>query len=109
MLPDIEETYSAYFTELGFESFVNTPPAFVYHYFPVDYHFSIADIEVIQSDNPNIPKHYGFTAQVEHVNNVGEITQFEISGMAICSEERKIGRIGINDSGLRNKINEDLY
>ncbi|AMQ06516.1 hypothetical protein H7992_13180 [Sporosarcina sp. resist] len=103
----LKESYSSYFTELGFDFFVNATPALGYHSYPVDYQLSIADIEVIQSDNPIAPKEYDFTAQVEYVNEAGKTTQFEISGMAICSEEGKIGRITINDGGLLKKINED--
>ncbi|KAA0965797.1 hypothetical protein FQ087_05855 [Sporosarcina sp. ANT_H38] len=103
----VKESYSSYFTELGFNSFVNTTPALGFHSYPVDYQFSIADIEVVQSDNPITPKDYDFTAQVEYINADGKTTQFVISGMAICSEEGKIGRITINDGGLLKKINED--
>lgn len=110
MMEYTEEKYSSYFTESGLDNFSRATPAFRYH-FPalhVDYKMSIAQIEVVQSDNPNAPKAYGFTAQVEYEDKGGETTYFKLSGDAICSEQGKIGKIFFDAEGLSNKINEDL-
>jgi len=106
----IEETYSSYFTESGLDSFKTTTPAFRYHFSGrnYDYQLSISKIEVIQSDNPNTPKSYSFTGLVEYEDEVGETSQFEVQGKAICSEEGKIGRIQITASALQEKIHDDM-
>lgn len=106
----IEETYASYFTENGLHNFIMTTPALMYHYngSDVDYKMSISDIEVVQSDNPNAPKKYSFSAQVEYEDKNGETTQYKVNGDAICSEEGKIGKIFFHAAGLQEKINEDL-
>ncbi|WP_019414899.1 hypothetical protein [Paenisporosarcina sp. TG20] len=104
----IDKTYSPYFTEHGLDSVIMY--AFTYHSIGVglDYKMSIDGIEVVQSDNPNAPKNYTFTGQVEYENSVGEISQYEVKGKAICSEEGKIGRIYFDVAGLRDQLNIDF-
>lgn len=106
----IEEIYSSYFTESGLDSFTRTTPAFAYHFLgrDYDYQINISEIEVVQSDNPNTPKSYSFTGLVEYEDKVGETSQFEVQGEAICSEDGKIGRIQISASGLQEKIQNDM-
>jgi len=105
----MEETYSSYFTESGLDGFTRTTPAFSHHYSGrnYDYQISISDIEVVQSDNPKTPKSYSFTGLVEYEDEVGETSQYEIQGKAICSEEGKIGRIQIVATELEEKIRDN--
>ena len=94
----MKKTYEPYFMDYAFDSFTRGF-AFSYHFLlAAEENFSlpnekVTDIEVVQSENENTPKAYDFTAQVEYKNDLEEITQIEISGMAICSQEGKIGRI----------------
>lgn len=108
----VEETYSPYFTESGLDGFIMATPAFRFHH-PVsilnlDYQLSISKIEVVQSDNPNTPKSYSFIGLVEYEDEVGETSQFEVQGEAICSEEGKIGRIQFSATELEEKIQNDM-
>ena len=109
----MKKTYEPYFMDYAFDSFTRAF-AFSYHFFLAaeeDFHYQmkVTDIEVVQSENENTPKAYDFTAQVEFKNDLEEITQIEISGMAICSQEGKIGRIEFRGTDvLMKKINEDL-
>lgn len=107
----LEKTYAPYFMDYAYDAFELF--AFSYQYSFVNeqdksYQMKVSDIEVIQSDNPNAPKKYNFTALVEYKNKSEEITQYEISGSAICSEEGKIGSIGFGDNHkLMQKVRED--
>ena len=101
----LKDNYSTYFTENGFDNFINS--AFLYHWFG-DYQMSVTDIETIQSDNPDALTNYTFTAQVKFGDKNGEKRQYEISGKAICPEEGKIGSITITDNDtLRSTILEN--
>jgi hypothetical protein len=102
-----EETYSSFFTENGLHNFMMSTPAFMYHRIELGYQMSIDDIEVIQSENPNAPKNYSFTAQVTYKNKHEETTQYEVYGDAICSEEGKIGKIYFSAGELSSKMTED--
>ena len=46
---------------------------------------------------------------MEYKNNAGEVSQHDIKGMAILSEEAKIGKFTILDDGLMEKIIQDQY
>ena len=45
----------------------------------------------------------------EYKNNAREVSQHDIKGMAILSEEGKIGKFTILDDGLMEKIIQDQY
>ena len=105
----LKEKYSTYFTEHGFDTFIMSTPAHFYHrLYLEDYKISISTINVVQSENPNTPKNYDFTAQVLYENKDGEKTTFEMQGKAICSEPGKIGKIYFSVQGLSEKMNEDM-
>lgn len=105
----LREKYSTYFTEHGFDVFIMSTPAHSYHrLYLKDYKMSISAIDVVQSENPNAPKNYSFTAQVLYENKDGEKTTFELEGEAICSEPGKIGKIYFTAHGLSEKMNEDM-
>lgn len=85
-----EETYAPYFTENGYDAFINTA-AFMYSGFDYDYELSTSTIEVVQSENEKTL--YNFTFQVEYMDENGESSQFDFQGNAIAPEEGKIGKI----------------
>jgi|GEM_PF-1527672 len=104
----LKETYEEYFMDYAYEHFARVF-AFSYQFtFDVEdndnYKMTVSDIEITQSDNPNAPKNYDFTAQVKYTNKAGETSQHEVSGKAICSEEGKIGKIDYYSAGLMEVI-----
>lgn len=112
----VKKTYKPYFMDYMYEKLIPTNIAFSYHYGygdlggdqEVRYEMEVSDIQVTQSENKSAPKNYDFTAQVEYKNNDGEVSHHEIQGMAILSEEGKIGKFEIRDvGGLHEKIEED--
>ena len=105
----LREKFSTYFTEHGFDVFIMSTPAHSYHrLYLKDYKISISTINVVQSENPDAPKNYSFTAQVLYENKDGEEMTFEMEGKAICSEPGKIGKIYFTAHGLSEKMNEDM-
>ena len=92
-----EETYAAYFTENGYDNFINAVPAFMYSTFDHDYELSTSNIEIVQSENGETL--YDFTFQVEYTDENGESEQFDFEGKAIAPEEGKIGEIQYMDEG----------
>ncbi|EPD53261.1 hypothetical protein HMPREF1210_00992 [Paenisporosarcina sp. HGH0030] len=108
----VKKTYGPYFMDYAYEHLIPTNQAFQFHFGTeleeVRYQMKVSDIQVTQSENKSAPKNYDFTAQVEYKNNVGEVSRHEIQGMAILSEEGKIGKFEIRDvGGLHEKIEED--
>lgn len=104
----MEETYASYFTENGYDNFINAAPAFTYSGFDHDYELSTSDIEIVQSENG--PTLYDFTFQVEYTDENGESSQFDFEGDAIAPEEGKIGTIAYLDSledGLLQQLRTD--
>lgn len=105
----LKKKYSEYFTEHGFELFIMSTPAHLYHSLYLEnYKISISTIHVEQSENPNAPKNYKFTAQILYENKDGEKTTFDMEGKAICSEPGKIGKIYFSAPGLSEKMNDDM-
>ncbi|WP_261384350.1 hypothetical protein [Planococcus sp. CPCC 101016] len=99
-----EETYAPYFTENGYDTFINTA-AFMYSGFDYDYELSTSTIEVVQSENEKTL--YNFTFQVEYKDENGESSQFDFQGNAIAPEEGKIGKIEYLD-GYEDGLLEEL-
>lgn len=87
----MEETYADYFTENGYDNFINATPAFMYSGFDQNYQLNPSDIEITQSENGSTL--YDFTFQVEYTDENGESSQFDFEGSAIVPEEGKIGQI----------------
>ncbi|WP_416144105.1 hypothetical protein [Planococcus koreensis] len=86
-----EETYASYFTENGYDAFINAAPAFMYSIFDHDYQLKTSAIEIAQNEKE--PTLYDFTFQVEYTDENGETEQFNFKGDAIAPEDGKIGRI----------------
>ncbi|AYC30836.1 hypothetical protein D3873_10935 [Paenisporosarcina cavernae] len=108
----VEKTYKQYYTANEFEKLMPTNQAFRYHIWTtkkdVHYKMKISDIQVTKSENENTPKNYDFGAQVKYTNNAGKTSLHHIKGMAILSEEGKIGKFTIrDDGGIQEKIYED--
>lgn len=108
----VEKTYKPYFTDNAFEKLLPANLAFQFHLSSeleeVRYEMKVSDIQVTKSENSNTPKFYDFIAQVEYTNNDGKVSQHEIKGMAILSEEGKIGTFEIRKlGGLQEKIEVD--
>lgn len=98
-----EETYAPYFTENGFDDFINSG-AFHYSLFEPDYQLNTSDIEIIQNDQE--PTLYTFTFEVMHEDADGVTAPFTFQGKAMVPEDGKIGRIGFLDrDGLGDRLN----
>lgn len=94
-----EDTYASYFTENGYDNFVNLGQAFYYTNFAGEYTLSTSDVEINQSENGETL--YNFTFQVNFTDKNGETSQFDIKGNAIAPEEGKIGKIDFKDDGFK--------
>ncbi|MDQ0429449.1 major membrane immunogen (membrane-anchored lipoprotein) [Planomicrobium stackebrandtii] len=100
----VEETYASYFTENGYDTFINTS-AFMYAGFDSDYELNTSAIDIAQSENEKTL--YNFTFQVEYKDENGESNQFDFEGSAIAPEEGKIGKIEYLD-GYEDGLLEEL-
>lgn len=101
----MEETYASYFTENGYDNFINAAPAFMYSGFDHDYELKPSNIEIAQNESG--PTLYNFTFQVEYTDENGESSHFDFEGNAIAPEEGKIGKIEYLDGfedGLLAKL-----
>lgn len=92
-----EKTFASYFTENGYENFINQAPAFMYSTFDYDYELKTSNIEIVQSENGETL--YDFTFQVDYTDENGESEQFDFEGKAIAPEEGGIGKIQYMDEG----------
>ena len=98
-----EETYASYFTENGYDYFINATPAFLYNTGNQEYELKPSNIEFAHSEK--FPTHYDFTFQVEYTDANGESKIFNIKGNAIAPEEGKIGKIEyMDENGLIEEI-----
>lgn len=89
------DTYSSYFTENGYENFLNNAPAFMYGSFDGNYEMTTSDINI--SQNENIPKMFQITFVVEYKNNGDDTLYYQFEGEAITSEEGKIKKLQFMD------------
>lgn len=90
----MEETYAPYFTDNGYDNFINQA-AFMYATFDEDYQLNTSAIEIAQNEKE--PTLYDFTFQVEYTDENGEAEPFNFKGDAIAPEDGKIGRIQYMD------------
>lgn len=90
----MEETYAPYFTDNGYDNFINQA-AFMYATFDGDYQLNTSAIEIAQNEKE--PTLYDFTFQVEYTDETGEAEPFNFKGDAIAPEDGKIGRIQYMD------------
>ena len=101
-----EETYAPYFTENGYDNFINEAPAFMYSTFDGDYKLNTSAIEIAQNENETTL--YDFTFQVEYADENGQSSQFNFKGNAIAPEEEKIGNIEYSDgNGLFQELSNN--
>ena len=97
-----EETYAPYFTENGFDDFINSG-AFHYSIFEGEYKLSTSDLVITQNDQE--PTLYTFTFEVAYEDAAGETAPFTFEGKAMVPEDGKIGRIQFLDKdGLAGEI-----
>ncbi|TWT13192.1 hypothetical protein [Planomicrobium sp. CPCC 101079] len=102
------DMYASYFTENGYDNFLNATPAFMYSGFDGEYELAASDIKI--SQNEHNPKMYQFTFQVEYKNANGEVQPYSFEGEAIASEEGKIEKLQFLDKDdLLTEMNEDIY
>lgn len=98
----MEEAYSPYFTENGYETFINTS-AFSYSFSDAEYNLNTTEIEITQSENESTL--YNFTFVVSYENEDGETSQYNFDGNTIVPQKGKIGKIQFNDQdGLTQQI-----
>lgn len=100
-----EEIYAPYFTENGYDNFINQAPAFMYSIFDGYYKLNTSAIEIAQNENETTL--YDFTFEVEYTDENGESSQFNFEGEAMAPEEGKIGKIEYLDGyedGLLAKL-----
>jgi hypothetical protein len=102
------ETYASYFTENGYDNFLNATPAFMYSGFDGSYDLTASDIRIRQNEH-NL-KMYQFTFQVDYKNANGEVQPYSFEGEAMASEEGKIEKLQFLDKDdLLRDLNEDSY
>lgn len=102
------ETYAAYFTENGYDNFLNATPAFMYSGFDGEYDLTTSEIKI--SQNENNPKMFQFTFQVDYKKANGEVHPYSFEGEAIASKEGKIEKLQFLDKDdLLTEMNEDIY
>lgn len=100
----MEEAYLPYFTENGYETFINTS-AFSYSFSDAEYKINTSDIEINQSDNE--PTLYNFTFTVNYENEDGDANDYNFEGNTLVPQEGKIGKIHFGDKdGLIQTIRE---
>lgn len=101
-----EVTYADYFTENGYENFVNHAPAFMYSTLDGDYKLNTSAIEFTQNENESTL--YNFTFTVDSTDENGESDQFNFEGKAMAPEEGKIGTIEyVDEDGLFQKLSDN--
>ncbi|PSL36216.1 hypothetical protein B0H99_10737 [Planomicrobium soli] len=100
----VKETYAPYFTENGYENFVNTS-AFMYSGFDHDYKLNPSTIEISQNEKETTL--YNIAFQVNYTDENGESDQFNFKGKAIAPEEGKIGKIEYLD-GFEDGLLQEL-
>lgn len=98
----MEETYASYFTENGYDNFINTL-AFTYTRYNQEYELNTSNIEIVQSEHGETL--YDFTFQVEYTDENGDSSQFNFNGNAIAPEEGEIGKIEyLDEDGLLQEV-----
>lgn len=101
-----EETYADYFTENGYENFVNQAPAFMYSTLDGEYQLDTSAIEITQNKNESTL--YNFTFTVDYTDGNGESDQFNFEGKAMAPEEGKIGTMEyVDKDGLFQKLSDN--
>lgn len=81
-----KETYGPYFTESGFEQFIMTNQAFMFHMRAErhGYQLKVKNIEVEQ--NEVTPTNYNFTVTLDYKKNDEDKKEIEMTGIAIVRE-----------------------
>lgn len=103
----LQNTYSARFSESGFENFV--PYAFFYHLGEEssNYQISLSAVEITQRSDD--PAHYDIDFKVHFTNGMGISKDFAMAGTAQFAEEGKLQDIIFEDTeGLSVTILENI-
>lgn len=100
----MKETYAPYFTENGYDTFINTS-AFMYSGFDHDYKLNLSNLEIVQNESETTL--YNLTFQVEYTDQNSESSQFDFEGEAIAPEQGKIGKIEYLD-GYEDGLLQEL-
>lgn len=100
----MELTYAPYFTENGYQNFINAAPAFMYHGWEGNYTMSVSDITFSQNENNRTL--YNFSFPVTLTDALGKTEIFEFEGKAIVPNPGKIGSIEFKDrNNLQSVLN----
>ena len=83
----LKDTYEPYFTDSGYDRFVMTGQALLFHEAAnkYDYQTTVTKIEVEQ--NKATPTNYNFTAYIDYKKKGNEKINAEITGIAIMRDE----------------------
>ncbi len=83
----LKDTYEPYFTDSGYDKFVMTAQALLFHEAAnkYDYQTTVTKIEVEQ--NKVTPTNYNFTAYIDYEKKGNEKIKVEITGIAIMRDE----------------------
>ena len=101
----MEETYASYFTENGYEHFINSTPAFMYSGFEQEYELTPSAIEITQNEAEETL--YDISFQVAYTDGNGESSDYHFEGSATVPEEGKIGKIEYLD-GYEDGLHQAL-
>lgn len=83
----LKDTYGPYFTDSGYDRFVSTNQALIFHGAAnkYDYQTTVTKIEVEQ--NKETPTNYYFTAYIDYEKKGNEKINGEITGIAVIRDE----------------------
>ncbi len=98
-----KETYGSYFTESGFEQFIMTNQAFMFHLATDRNVYQLKVKNSIVEQNEETPTNYNFTVSLDYEKKEEEKKEFEIRGIAIV-REGKIAKITYHDKDLLRSL-----
>jgi len=81
------DTFKPYFTDNGYEKFVNTGFALMYHTAAHKSDFQLTTTQIDVKQNEVTPTNYNFTVYMDYVKKDGESRKIEIPGTAIFRED----------------------
>ncbi|MFJ7936219.1 hypothetical protein [Sporosarcina sp. NPDC096371] len=83
----IADTFKPYFTDSGYEKFINTSTALMFHWAADKNDFQLTTTKIDVKQNEVTPTNYNFTVYADYVKKDGDSMQIEIPGTAIFRED----------------------
>jgi len=83
----LKDTYGPYFTDSGYDRFVSTGHALMFHEAANKYDYQITVTKIEAEQNIDTPTNYNFTAYIDYEEKGNEKINAEITGIAIIRDE----------------------